>query len=216
MILETSSFGPFETNVYIVGCFKTKKACIIDAPAGCVPFVMERVKKHGLTVTHLLFTHAHIDHIADASKLKDSFSVPLLIHTLDAPGLLHPWGKEMHSAFQSAEGMEADQLLEEGDHISIGELFFHVLFTPGHSPGCVCFYEKERNTLFSGDTLFKGCMGRVDLPGSSPSSMWKSLKKLSTLPSSTRVFPGHGSETTIGDEDWMENAESIFSGGNDS
>lgn len=215
MILETASFGPFETNVYIVGCPKTKNACIIDAPAGCLPYVLASVKKHDLTVTHLLLTHAHIDHIVDAGKLKKAFPVPLLIHKLDAPGLLHPRGKEMDVAFQLAEGVEADHLLEDGDFISVGNFSFQVLFTPGHSPGCICFYEKEEQTLFSGDTLFKGCMGRVDFPGSNPSAMWKSLKLLSTLPPTTRVFPGHGSATTIGKESWMKNAETIFSGGND-
>lgn len=215
MILEVSSFGPFETNVYIVGCPKTKQGCIIDAPLDSLPFVMASIKKHHLTIAHILLTHSHIDHIADIVKYKKAFQAPVLVHRLDSPTLLHPIGKDMFPDFKLVEGIKADKLLEDGDQISVGTFSFQVLFTPGHSPGCICFYEKEAKTLFSGDTLFKNSMGRVDLPGSSPSSMWTSLKKLATLPSDIRVFPGHGPATTIGRESWMKNAESIFSGEND-
>ena len=215
MIVETSSFGPYQTNVYVVGCSKTNQACVIDAPVDCLPFVNTCIKKHNLVITNILLTHAHIDHIAEVTKLKHHFDVPVYIHKLDGPALLHPLGKEWNSAFRFAEGMEADYFLGDGNLISVGQLSFQVLFTPGHSPGCVCFYEQEEQALFSGDTLFQGTMGRVDFPNSSPSCMWESLIKLSRLPSATRVFPGHGSATTIGKESWMQNAQSIFSEGDE-
>ena len=113
-----------------------------------MPYVLASVKKHDLTVTHLLLTHAHIDHIVDAGKLKKAFPVPLFIHKLDAPGLLHPRGKEMDVAFQSAEGMEADHLLEDGDFISVGNFSFQVLFTPGHSLGVFVSMKKKSKLFF--------------------------------------------------------------------
>ncbi len=101
-------------------------------------------------------------------------------------------------------------ILEEGDRISIGEIAFTVISTPGHSPGCVCFYCEKEHILFSGDTLFKGTIGNLTFPTSVPDEMWPSLDKLAALPPETKVYPGHGPSTTIGDESWLPRARKLF------
>jgi len=101
-------------------------------------------------------------------------------------------------------------LLKEGDRVSIGNQIFEVIETPGHTPGGVCFYNGNQHLLFSGDTLFKGTIGNLSFPTSRPHLMWTSLSKLAKLPAETRVFPGHGLETTIGQEKWLERAEELF------
>lgn len=100
--------------------------------------------------------------------------------------------------------------LEDKQKIQVGDIEIEVIHTPGHAQGCVCFYMKEQNTLISGDALFQGSIGRLDLPTSDAEKMWPSLKKLEGLPPNTRVIPGHGEETTIGDESWLKNARAIF------
>ena len=209
MILETFASGPLETNTYILGCPHTRKACVIDAPLGCLAGVIKALKKHQLTLVKILLTHSHLDHIADASSLKKEFNVPLFIHSLDAENLSTP-GKDGIPLFLPVKGIEPDGFLEEGEIVYVGDLEIQVLCTPGHTPGGVCFYLPKEEVLFSGDTLFQGSMGRIDFPQSDPSNMWKSLKKLSFLPSQTKVFPGHGPSTTIGTENWIKTAEKRF------
>ncbi len=210
MILETLSSGPLDTNTYILGCSRTKQACIIDAPQGCLEWIEKTLKKHQLTLSKILLTHSHLDHIADAFPLREKFNVPVFVHRLDAENLLTP-GSDNIALFFPVKGMEADGFFKDGDTISVGDFQIHVILTPGHTPGGVCFYLPEEQIIFSGDTLFKNSMGRVDFPHSDPSSMWKSLKKLALLPPQTRVYPGHGPSTTIGSEKWMERAEERWS-----
>ena len=114
-------------------------------------------------------------------------------------------------SWMAIDGVEPAGLLKEGDTFFIGESHWKVLHTPGHTPGGICLYCEDEQLLISGDTLFKGCMGRLDIPTGEPARMWASLKKLSTLPKETEVFPGHGWPTTIGQENWLANAEQIFS-----
>lgn len=206
MILEMFASGPIETNTYLLGCSRTKQACIIDAPQGCLKRIEELLKKHQLILSKILFTHSHLDHTAEAFLLKERFDVPLLIHSLDAKNLSDP-GSDGLPLFLPVKGVKSDVLFEEGDVIRVGDLQLQVIFTPGHTPGGVCFYLQKEHILFSGDTLFKNSMGRIDFPQSDPSSMWASLKKLARLPPETKVFPGHGPSTTIGAEGWMAAAE---------
>ncbi len=159
----------------------------------------------------LLLTHSHWDHTADMAFLKKKLRVPLFVHKLDAPNLGAP-GSDGLPLLTDIVPVEPDHFLEDGQQISVGKLKLEVLHTPGHSPGGVCFYLPEENTLISGDTLFQGTIGRLDFPNSSPERMWESLDKLAQLPSETRVIPGHGEETTIGKEDWLSNAKAYFGG----
>lgn len=209
MILDTFASGPFETNTYVLGCPKTREACIIDAPLESSSFILDYLHKHSLTAKYILLTHSHLDHIADASILKRKLKASLLIHILDVKNLQSP-GEDGLSLFLHAEPVDPDGFLQEGDLLHVGEIKIQVLCTPGHTPGGVCFYLPEEKVLFSGDTLFKGTMGRIDFPHSEPSKMWDSLKRLSHLPPETKVFPGHGPSTTIGAESWIKKAKERF------
>lgn len=198
--------GPFETNAYLFP-LPDKTCFIIDAPPNSLDAVRRKIEKEGLKPTHLLLTHSHWDHIGDAQLYKEAFpGLIVAIHPLDAPNLKTP-GADLLPVFMSYKGMSPDLLLKEG--MKVGP--FEVLETPGHTPGGVVFHYPEENLLFSGDTLFKRSCGKVSFPQSNPELMWKSLKKLAKLPSSTRVFPGHGEPTTIQEESWLEDAENFFS-----
>ncbi|MES2198796.1 MAG: MBL fold metallo-hydrolase [Chlamydiota bacterium] len=209
MILETFCCGPCQTNSYLVACPITHKAFVVDASQGSAPLIQRALQKHKLTLEKIFLTHSHWDHIADAKELFSSTQAPLLIHRLDAPNLILP-GKDGLPLYFSIEGMEPTGFLEEGDILTVGELTIQVLHTPGHSPGGVCLYLPKEESLFSGDTLFQGTMGRIDFPTSKPEDMWKSLQKLAKLPSHTKVFPGHGDPTSIRNEPWMTHAHKKF------
>ncbi len=147
--------------------------------------------------------------MADAKALKDQFALEIYIHLEDARNLENP-GSDGLPLFFAIEGVEPDHLLQEGTVFSVGELRLQVLHTPGHTPGCVCFWLPYNKVLFSGDTLFQGTIGNLSFPTARPALMWPSLKKLAVLPPDTKVFPGHGGPTTIGQESWISNAEELF------
>lgn len=202
--------GPFSTNAYLVACAKTHEAAILDPAPDSFFSIQDDLAIHGFKAQKILLTHSHWDHIADASKLKEHYSIPIYVHSLDAPNLQQP-GVDGLPCWLDIPAVQPDVLLEEGMQIPLGNLKFHVLHTPGHSPGSVCFYEPKLHLLFSGDTLFKGSIGNISFPTSQPSNMWPSLNKLAHLPPDTRVFPGHGPETTIGNEaSWISDAKKLF------
>lgn len=209
MIIEKLTSGPFETNTYIFGCSKTKQVCIVDVPPDSAEKLVKKIEQLDLFPVRILLTHSHQDHIADAALLKSLLQIPLFIHRLDAENLRHP-GQDGLPLYFPVGAVEPDSFLEDGDVFFVGELEVHVLLTPGHTPGGICFYVPKEATLFSGDTLFKNSMGRIDFPQSNASQMWDSLRKLSKLPEETRVFPGHGPSTQIGKEGWMKTAQDRF------
>ena|SRR5579883_2480543 len=200
MILEFHSFGPIGTNSLLVGT--EKNAYIFDAPQGCCEYWKERAQHHGLAVAGLFLTHSHWDHIVDTASIKKSFNIPVWVHSEDAGNVRQP-GSDGLPLYFPIEGTEPDYLLQDGQELDLDGLAFTVIHTPGHTPGCVCFYSKERGWLIAGDTLFKGGIGRLDLPTSHPSLMKSSLEKLAALPPNTKVFPGHGDPTTIKGETAM-------------
>jgi hydroxyacylglutathione hydrolase len=209
MILHKHSFGPLETNAILIGCGETKRAAVIDPAFGSTDFFLKEIQKEGLTLDKILLTHSHWDHIADVHELKTRTGASVYIHPLDVKNLESP-GADSLPLFFSIPGCNADHLIQEGDLLEVGRLKIRVIHTPGHSPGGVCFYLPAQKLLFSGDTLFRGTIGNLQLPTACASSMWPSLKKLATLPPDTRVIPGHGGETTIGREDWLSSAQDIF------
>ena len=131
------------------------------------------------------------------------------MHPLDAANLQEP-GSDRLPSWLNIEGVKPDGFLNEGDVVAVGNMQFHVIHTPGHSPGGICLYCKEQDVLFSGDTLFRGSIGNLSLPTSQPKLMWNSLDKLAKLPPSTKVYPGHGPATTIGKESWLPEAQQRF------
>lgn len=209
MILEVYSSGPAETNTYLLGCSATKQAVVVDVPFDSVEWILQQAKKHALSIAMILLTHSHWDHIAEVALLKDKLNIPVYVHRDDAANLEHP-GADGLPLFFPIRGIKADGFFTEGQHIEVGTLSIQVLFTPGHSPGCVCFYLPKEKVLISGDTLFRGTIGNLSFPSSKPALMWDSLKKLAALPADTQVYPGHGDSTTIGKEQWIAHAKNRF------
>lgn len=209
MNIQAIPSGPFETNAYVVSCPETKQAAIIDPAPESASSIIAYLTQHQLIPVKILLTHSHWDHIADAAVLKKKYAIPVYIHSFDAGNLERP-GTDGLPCWVSIDSVTPEHLIKEGEEISIGNLLFEVIETPGHTPGGVCFYSPKGHILFSGDTLFKGTIGNLSFPTARPHLMWDSLAKLAKLPSETRVFPGHGPETTIGKEKWLERAEEYF------
>ena len=208
MIIHTLPSGPFETNCYIADC-NNGKAILIDPAPDSFSKIKDTLKKHQLTPIALLLTHSHWDHIADASKVKKEFSIPVYIHPRDSENLNHP-GSDGLPCWILIQGVAPDHLFAADETLFFNSLECRVIETPGHTPGGVCFYFPSENVLFSGDTLFQGTIGNLSFATARPSEMWPSLKKLSLLPPNTIVYPGHGPATTIARESWLADAENKF------
>jgi len=209
MILEVFPGGPYQTNTILLGCSETKQAAVIDPSQNIFSSVIAEANNQGLKITKILLTHSHWDHIADVAIFKDKLAIPVYVHAKDAENLKKPGADGLPKHF-SIRGVKPDYLLEDKQQLHVGNLLLEVMHTPGHSPGGVCFYLPEQNTLISGDTLFKGSFGNTSFPTSNQKDMIASLKKLSRLPGSTLVVPGHGGKTTIQNESWLERAEQFF------
>ncbi len=196
MILHIFPTGLLHTNAMVVACKSTRRAVIVDPGPGSFSCVVECVKKNKFFVDSIILTHSHWDHFSDASRVKSVYNVPLFVHAADADNLRNP-GSDGLVMLSDIEAVEPDGLLSDGENITVGELEFRVVHTPGHSPGSVCFYCAEHSMILTGDTLFKGGIGNLSLPTSQPERMRKSLETLALLPPETCVYPGHGRKTTI-------------------
>lgn len=203
LTVQSFTFNPVQENTYVL--YNEKGQCCIIDP-GCY-FASEEsaltgfIQQNNLTPTLLLNTHCHLDHIFGNRFIHRTYK--LLLH-------LHPQEKavlEYGPTSGQAWGMPFDNydgelvFIDEGQTVRIGDDELHILFTPGHSPGSISFYDKEAKFIISGDVLFHGSVGRTDLPGGDFTTLEESIKmKLYTLPEDTVVYPGHGDSTTIGDE----------------
>ncbi|MHB0870441.1 MAG: MBL fold metallo-hydrolase [Chloroflexota bacterium] len=195
--------GPLDTNGYLVLDDQARLAVIVDAPWGITDRVMEEIRQKSLQVACLVLTHGHWDHVADATALAAAAGTVIAAHPLEIPRLEAP-AETLYEVPFEIPSTHPEMLLEEGAILDVGALHFHLLHTPGHSPGAICLYEPERKWLFSGDTLFHHGYGRTDLPGASDDEMWRSLARLAALPEDVRVLSGHGPETSIGQESWLK------------
>lgn len=198
--IETGSFGPWQTNAYLVWDGHTDEALVIDPGMDAAGPLMERINANGLRLHLIANSHGHVDHVFDNAALKAASGAPLAIHPDDAYRLA---GQNSYGFAITASVAEQD--LRDGDELRIGDLAFRILHTPGHSEGSVCLYDEQHALLLSGDVLFAGTYGRTDLPGGSDQQMVTSLARLAgELPDEVRVLPGHGPETTLGRErPWM-------------
>tara|TARA_B100000686_G_scaffold243745_1_gene252752 strand:+ start:185 stop:859 length:675 start_codon:yes stop_codon:yes gene_type:complete len=187
LYLEQLLVGPMDNFIYLVGSKSTREVAIID-PAWDIDALLTHIKEKDLKLTSVLVTHYHPDHIGGGmgghsiegiAELLEKDPVKIFVHKLEAEGVKKVTGVS-----------DIDlNIVESGDHLTIGENDIEFLHTPGHTPGSQCF--KVNNNLVSGDTLFvQGC-GRVDLPGSNSEDMFHSLQKLSALPNETILYPGH-------------------------
>jgi hydroxyacylglutathione hydrolase len=203
LTVQPFTFNPVQENTYVV--YNEKRDCCIIDP-GCY-FASEEqelkdfIEKNGLNPVYLLNTHCHLDHIFGNRFVHKTFSLPLYLHKLEKPVLEYgpAAGQLWQLPFDNYDGEL--NYLDEGGVVRIGEDQLHILFTPGHSPGSISFYNTEGKFVISGDVLFQGSVGRTDLPGGDFTILEESIKtKLYTLPADVIVYPGHGDSTTIGDE----------------
>jgi hydroxyacylglutathione hydrolase len=184
--------GSLATNCYIVASEKNN-AFIID-PGDEASKIKNFLMQRKITARFVVNTHGHIDHI----KADAALGLPVYVHQKDSGMIADPTKNAMTVFFGKFNPVVPARLLKDGDTVTLDELEFKVVHTPGHTPGCICLSRKD--ILFSGDTLFKNGIGRTDLPDSSEKLMRESLEKLSLLPKNTVVYPGHGPETSIGEE----------------
>lgn len=188
-----------QANCYLAGCEETGAGVIID-PGDEAERILAEVEAAGLTIKYILNTHAHFDHIMANGPLAAALGAPLALHPLDLP-LLRQNGGAALFGLEAPPSPEPDLLLAEGDTISFGNYSLQVLYTPGHTPGHVSFYEARAKIIFDGDVLFADGIGRTDLPGGSFETLLHSInEKLMVLPDDTTVCSGHGPITTIGRE----------------
>ena len=186
---------PFDNGLYVI-VDERKDALLIDPSMG-EAVALAAAREQGLRVVEILNTHGHPDHVAGDAAVKEATGARRAIHRLDEYRL----APSRRPASQiDVPPVTADDLFDEGALRYVTDLELVALHTPGHTEGSTCFYLASQKALFSGDVLFKGNVGRVDLPGGDARLMEQSLQRVAGLPADTRVYPGHGEQTTIGAE----------------
>ncbi|MFZ4773418.1 MAG: MBL fold metallo-hydrolase [Chlamydiia bacterium] len=190
--------GPAETRTLLLICPETNETVVVDPSFYSFHHFSPIIRDRGLTLKMVWLTHSHWDHIADIAKFHD-LGAPVFVHPLDQGNVIAP-GSDGLRAPKVIESVREPKNFQEGDTLRFGSCHCLVMETPGHSPGSVCFYFPKEEILLSGDTLFRGAIGRLDLPTSRPELMRGSLNKLNLLPENTLVYPGHGPTTTIREE----------------
>jgi len=200
MIHEILAVGPLQCNCSIIGDEGTREAMVID-PGDDIEDVLALIRKHNLQVKQIVVTHAHIDHVGGAMKLRAATGAPILLNQNDY-ALLQMLDLQANWIGVAPPGeVEIDHSLGQADSVKAGALSADVIHTPGHTEGSICLYFPLEKKLIAGDTLFAGSIGRTDLPGGSFDKIIRSLhEKVMALPDETIVVPGHGPLTTIGEE----------------
>ena len=200
MILETLTVGPFQENCYIVGDEESGIGAIIDPGEEAARIAMA-VEQTGLDIGSLIITHAHIDHVGAVVALVDEYACPVLMHTEAEATLGQLPTQAMMMGLRFGKLPTVDRHVGDEEVLEVGSIRLRSLYTPGHAPGHLAFYVEDRDLVLSGDALFAGSVGRVDLPGGSMEVLMRSIEeRLLTLPDETMVYPGHGPQTTIGKE----------------
>lgn len=200
MIHEILPVGPLQCNCSVIGDDGTREAIVID-PGDDIEQVLALIKKHNLQVRQIVITHAHIDHVGGAMKLRAATGAPILLNQNDYDLLKMMDVQAAWIGVPAPGRVEIDQSLGHADTVKAGSLQAQVLHTPGHTEGSICLYFPVQQKLIAGDTLFAGSIGRTDLPGGSYEKILRSIRdRVLVLPDETVVVPGHGPLTTIGEE----------------
>jgi len=200
MIHEILPVGPLQCNCSIIGDEATREAMVID-PGDDIEDILSLISKHNLQVKQIVITHAHIDHVGGAMKLRAATGAPILLNQNDYALLRMLDAQATWVGMASPGKVEIDASLGQADVVKAGPLAASVIHTPGHTAGSICLYFPAEKKLIAGDTLFAGSIGRTDLAGGSFEKIIRSLhEKVLALPDETVVVPGHGPLTTIGDE----------------
>lgn len=200
MIHEILPVGPLRCNCSVIGDEATREAMVID-PGDDIEDIAAIIRKHNLNVKQIVITHAHIDHVGGAMKLRALTGAPILLNQNDYALLKMLDVQATWVGMAAAGDVKIDAKLGHGENLSAGSLSANILHTPGHTEGSVCLYFPAEKLLIAGDTLFAGSIGRTDLPGGSFEKIMRSLhQRVLALPDETVVIPGHGPKTTIGEE----------------
>ncbi len=196
-MITFANLGPLSNNAYVLTA--GKNAMIVDAPAEGYR-ILDFLKKEKLRLKYILVTHGHTDHIVSVNLLKEETNAEIVAHQGDKEMFAKPWNLQ----FVRADPFKPDILVKDADEIKLGNKRFvalKVVHTPGHTQGSICFYDAKEKAVFTGDTLFAQAIGRTDLPGGDYKQLMKNIReKLLSLPEETKVFPGHGPASIIGQE----------------
>jgi len=200
MIRETLAVGPLQCNCTILGDETSREAIVVD-PGDDIPKIVALLAKHQLQVKQIVITHAHIDHIAGAQRLKELTGAPVLYNQADLMLVAIMSEQAGWLGIAEPEVHPPDADLPDGALVGVEGIRGTVIHTPGHTQGSICVYLPEQSLLLAGDTLFAGSIGRTDLPGGDLRQLLRSIhQRLLVLPEATVVIPGHGSNTQLGNE----------------
>jgi hydroxyacylglutathione hydrolase len=200
MIHEILPVGMLQCNCSIFGDEQSREAVVID-PGDNIAGILAVLEKHGLKVKAIVITHAHIDHIGGAAKLKAATGAPVHMNASDQPLYDSLDVQAGWLQMRTPEKTSIDTEARDGDTLQLGSTDFQVLHTPGHTQGSISLWIPQQNKLIAGDTLFRDSIGRTDLPGGDGRQILRSIRdRLLTLPEDAVVVPGHGANTTIGRE----------------
>ena len=195
--------GPIATNVYVLADPASREAIAIDTATPSLAWIAEALELRGWTLKLIVSTHGHWDHIGDNAAVAAHTGADIAVHPADRAMLEDP-DPTFPPPFELVPSVPAVELAEGGE-VRFGSIRLRVLHTPGHTPGSVCLLDADDGALYSGDTLFAGGWGRVDLPGGDANEIAGSLGRLADLEDRVRVMPGHGASTTIGRERaWLD------------
>jgi glyoxylase-like metal-dependent hydrolase (beta-lactamase superfamily II) len=200
MIHKIFPVGPLQCNCSVIGDEKSHQAMVID-PGDQIEGILEILRQEKLTLKQIVITHAHIDHVGGAMKLKAATGAPILMNQNDYALLKMLDMQAAWVGMRPPGDVQVDEAVGQGRVLKVGEISSSVIHTPGHTEGSICLYFPEEKKLIAGDTLFAGSIGRTDLPGGSMDKIMRSLHtQVLALPDETEVVPGHGPVTTIGEE----------------
>jgi hydroxyacylglutathione hydrolase len=200
VILETFPVGPLQCNCTVLGDKASGEAMVVD-PGDNIPQILAILARHKLTLKQIVVTHGHIDHVGGAVRLKRATGAPILLNQNDLPLLAMMDEQAGWLGIETPEVAPPDVSAEDGMVAGIAGHAAHIVHTPGHTQGSICLHFAQDNLLLAGDTLFARSIGRTDLPGGDGRQILRSIHdRVLTLPEETRVVPGHGPATTIGEE----------------
>ena len=199
--IRTFTGGPLRTNAFLVSD-EDGRSIVVDVPPGTADDIRAALRMYGLTLDRIVITHPHWDHFADPGALREATGVPIAAHPDASPRL-----QNARTSLFPVEGVDfapaslvPDQAIDEGDLVRVGQTWLRVLFVPGHEPSHIALYQPDEGILLSGDVIFPGGHGTLDVPGAEAAAMDRSLRKLAVHPDLVVVYNGHGEPTTLGAE----------------